>query len=60
MHTHISVEVIVRARPNSILKLCNTGKMPPIHILILPWEQKFAMSEVGHVEGVGYNPPIYF
>jgi hypothetical protein len=35
----ISAEVIVMARPNPILELCNTGKMPPFHILILPSEQ---------------------
>jgi hypothetical protein len=33
-------EVIVMGRPNPVFEICITGKMPPFHIPIHPWEQK--------------------
>ena len=52
----IAAEVIVMARPNPILKLCNIGKMPPFHILILPWEQKSRKERGWACRGGGTQP----
>ena len=56
----ISVEVIVMARPNPILKLCNIAKMPPFHILILPWEQKSHKERGWGCRGGGIRPTNLF
>jgi len=48
------------ARPNPIFKLCNIGKMPPFHTLILPWEQKSRKERGWACRGGGIQPTNLF